>query len=182
MAELITPTIEQQPIVKGRGDAWAELGAQQYNSPTDIPVRKPQTGSNFDTVEKVGAFNALIKGVPSSRDSSFPYNPFYKPTTGEAISSALTQFARSGAAVISEWTPEYRAARASLDELRKTDPEAADQIEESTIGKKLSTGKLIIKGAAAAGEGILSVLPFFKFGRTALTAAEIGLLGKTGKA
>ena len=156
------------------------MGAKQYNTSSDL--YQPEKTTAYDTVDKVGVVKAFFKGVPSSRDSGYQFDPSYQPTTGETIVSTLSDFARSGTAVLAEWTPEYKQARASLDELRKTDPEAADQIEEASIGKKLSNEKLAIKGAAAAGEAALTFLPWFKFGRAGLAAAELGALGKTGRA
>lgn len=172
MADIAPPTI------KNRQDTWRELGAQQYNTPDDL-FQSAQPVA-YDTAKpKVGVIDALIKGLPNNRDSGFQYDPLYKPTFGETVASTLTDFARSGTAVAAEWTPEYEAARLSLNELRKKDPEMADKIEEASIGHKLSDSKLAIKGAAAVGEGILTVLPFFKAGRVAVAVGEAGLINKT---
>jgi len=133
--------------------------------------------------EQVGAFGALIKGIPSNRDSAFPYNPTYKPTAGELFASTAFDFMRSGIGVAMEtWSPEVRAARNSIDALRRVNPEVADKVEEETLGKKLSPIKSLIKGSAATGEAALSIFPFFKFGRGIISAAELALLGKTGQA
>lgn len=168
-----------QPQIKSRQEVWRELGSQQYDTPSDLyQPEKPVVLDN--ATPKVGIREAFIKGVPTNRDSGFEFNPSYEPTLGETLASTVTDFARSGAAVLAEWTPEYKTARASLDKLRQTDPEAADQIEEASIGKKLSNSKLAIKGAAAVGEAALTIAPWFKFGRAGLVVAETGLLNKTG--
>jgi len=173
---------EQQPVVQSRQDVWREMGAQKYNSPEDFPTAANQEPT-YDAQQNVGVIDAFIKGVPSSKDSSFAnYDPTYQPTIGETVASSLTDFARSGAKVLAEWTPEYKAARSGLGTLRKTDPEAADQIEASTIGAKLSGFELATKGGAALGEGVLTVMPFFKVGRTALAVGEAASLSKFGKA
>jgi hypothetical protein len=155
------------------------LGAKQYDTPSDL-YQPPQNTAYDIAPPKVGVLGAFFKGLPNSRDSGYQYDPNYQPTIPETLASTVTQFARSGAAVLSEWTPEYQAARASLNELRKTDPNLADQIETSSIGQKLSNTKLAIKGAAAVGEAALTFAPWFKFGRAGLAAAETGLLSKIG--
>lgn len=175
-----------QPIqepVKTRQSAWGELATQQYGS-EDIPLATaPSEDIVYDTDQKVGLGSAFLRGTPNVLESAQPeYKPDYQPTVGENVVASLGQFARSGVKVGMElWDKDTIEARKSINELRKVDPEAADELESVTLGKKLSNTQLAVKGGAAVGEAALSFLPFFKVGRAAIVAGEAATLARAGK-
>lgn len=185
MNELTTPTQDITPVVKDRRAAWNEMATTPINNSDDLYATiKPAASDDgivYDTQNKVGIGSAFIKGLPNDLESSQTFDPNYKPTFGESLASGLTDFARSGTKVgVELFDKNTKEARVALDTLRRTDPNMADQIESQTIGAKMTNAQLATKGTAAIAEGVLSFLPFFKAGRVALTAAEVGSLGKLG--
>lgn len=171
-----------------RKQKWNSLAETPINTTADLyQVAKPADGSiNPNNQKNIGIGQAFVRGLPSDQQSSLPYNPDYKPTFGESMAAGVTDFIRSGVKVGMElFDPETKAARQGLSDLRRTDPNAADEIETLTIGKQLSGKQLAVKGAAAVGEGVLTFLPFFKVGKAALVAKEsfeLSKLGGVGKA
>ena len=169
--------VQSTTEVQDRKAAWRNLANTQIQSPDDLyQVAKPASSwQNYDFQKKRGFVEGFFQGVPEEEG--------YQSTFGEAMGAGLTEFVRSGVEVgMKFWSPEYKAARESIAKVRQYDPEMADQIEKSTIGKKLSNTKLAVKGAAAVGEGILTFLPMFKVGRAAIVAKEAAALTKLGKA
>lgn len=160
-----------------RRAAWSQMAGTPVESADDLYQTKRQTTGldNYSYKPKQGMMKAFFQGLPN--------DPEYQPSFGEAFAAGTTEFVRSGAEVATELLSDNRKdARASIEELRKTDPEFADELEMSTIGKKPTNTQLALRGTAAIGEGVLTVLPFFKAGRLAIGAGEAALISKMGKA
>lgn len=166
-----------------RKKAWAEMSASSFDTPNDLynSISPASIDQNLDYRKKVGVGSAFIKGLPSDLESSQDFDPSYKPTFGEDVASGLTDFVRSGVKVgVELWDKNTKDAREQLNKIRQYDPELADQIEATTIGTELTDKQLALKGGAALAEGVLSVVPFFKAGRTAITVAEKAAVSRLG--
>lgn len=173
----------------------ANQGAQPSTPDTSVPAPTPQT-PEFATP----ANTPPTLAEPAFKSGNAPTLPGYQPkgqegffeglifgqdpnkqqTIRSIVGSSLTDFIRSGVDAGAElFSPQRQAVRANLDNIRKTDPNTADQIE-AEIGKAHTAGQNVVRLGASLGEAALTLLPIHWLGAIGKGVVEGAKVAETG--